>query len=403
MLRTGVYTNRYIQQLTPIIKMKKYLPILVIIISILSCSKEGEPADDKVNEGIVVEKSTLRDIPLDNGIDSLDTIERVKDSIDKVKRARLDSIDKVEKAKLQSELDSLKLVEEQKEKINELLTYLENPIEANYNYKWNDNISYGLGREYRVDPKVDSVLSLVSSKRKKILMNEFINYIDDPVDSNYREEWEYNLKRTDDNIFDSLMLLAYYSGHEDFLKLDSSYFRDNEYIKFDTIVIEDVTCFPKINLDTLFFGGGVYCSFKDPLYQKLQMNGGYFYFDLRDQDLRILGYNFDITYGNYGGCGDAWNMLLFIKQANGNNGIFKLCEGYSYPGSEDSFDSKLTFDGKISVRISKKERGGAFFWDSNNNPINFDVDYNIILDYELNDSLDLEFKGIRMIDEINHY
>ena len=383
--------------------MKIYLPILVIIISILSCSKEGEPADGKVNEGIAVDKSTLRDIPLDNGIDSLDTIERVKDSIAKVERARLDSIDKVEKAKLQSELDSLKLVEEQNEKINELLTYLENPIEANYNYKWNDNISYGLGREYRVDPKVDSVLSLVSSKRKKILMNEFINYIDNPVDSNYRKEWEYNLKRTDDNIFDSLMLLAYYSGHEDFLKLDSSYFRDTEYIKFDTIVIEDVTCFPKINLDTLFFGGGVYCSFKDPLYQKLQMNGGYFYFDLRDQDLRILGYNFDVTYGNYGACGDAWNMLLVIKQANGNNGIFKLCEGYSYPGSEDSFDSKLTFDGKISVRISKIERGGAFFRDSNNNLINFDVDYNVILDYELNDSLDLEFKGIRMIDEINHY
>ena len=55
------------------------------------------------------------------------------------------------------------------------------------------------------------------------------------------------------------------------------------------------------------------------------------------------------------------------------------------------------------MRISKIERGGAFFWDSNNNPINFDVDYNVILDYELNDSLDLEFKGIRMIDEINHY
>ncbi len=62
--------------------MKLYLPILVIIISILSCSREKEPADDKVKEGIAVGKSTLRDIPLDNGTDSLDTIERVKDSID---------------------------------------------------------------------------------------------------------------------------------------------------------------------------------------------------------------------------------------------------------------------------------------------------------------------------------
>ena len=366
--------------------MKLYLPILVIFISILSCSKEKEPSDDKVKEGIAVEKSILLDTSLNNGIDPLEIKENEN---------------------LGSEVDSLKLLEEQNRKISELMTYLNNPIEENYNYKWNDNVSTRFGStnrdDFRKNPKVDSVLSLVSSKRKEVLMNEFINYIDNPIDSNYSKEWEYNLKRTDDIVFDSLMLLAYYSGYEDFLRLDSSYFKDNEYMKFDTIVIEDVTCFPKINLDTLFFGGEVYCSFKDPLYQKLQMNGGYFYFDIRDQDLRILGYNFDVTYGYYGQCGDAWNMLLVIKQPNGNNGIFKLCEGSSYIRFEDSFGSKLTLDGKLSVRISKEDQVGAFFRDSNNEPIRFDVDYNVILDYELNDSLDLEFKGIRMIDEINYY
>ena len=179
--------------------MKLYLPILVIFISILSCSKEKEPADDKIKEGITAGESILLDTSLNNGIDSLE----IKGN-----------------ENLGSEVDSLKLLEEQNRKISELMTYLNNPIEENYNYKWNDNVSTRFGStnrdEFRKNPKVDSVLSLVSSKRKEVLMNEFINYIDNPIDSNYREEWEYNLKRTDDIVFDSLMLLAYYSGYEDF-------------------------------------------------------------------------------------------------------------------------------------------------------------------------------------------
>ena len=134
--------------------MKLYLPILVIFISILSCSKEKEPANDKVTEGIAVEKSILLDTSLNNGIDSLEIKENEN---------------------LGSEVDSLKLLEEQNRKISELMTYLNNPIEENYNYKWNDNVpafpnSFDIN-EYKRDSKVDSVLNLVCLKRKEILLS----------------------------------------------------------------------------------------------------------------------------------------------------------------------------------------------------------------------------------------
>ena len=78
-----------------------------------------------------------------------------------------------------------------------------------------------------------------------------------------------------------------------------------------------------------------------------------------------------------------------------------MSEATGYRGSIDSYYSTLTFDGKLSVRISVN--GGEYNSISNDKGIHFDVEYDVILDYELNDSLDFEFKGIRMIDEINHY
>ena len=297
------------------------------------------------------------------------------------------------------EEDSLLVKVIQTGKLNELMTYLNNPIEANYNYKWNDNALSEFKRDYKIGPKLDSVFSLVSSKRKEILMNEFINYIDNPVDSNYRKEWRYNLKRTDNIVFDSLMFLAYYAGHEDFLKLDSPY---NEYITFDTIVIDDVQCFPKINLDTIFFYESA-CLHEDPLFKQFQENygEGYFYFDIRDPELKVKNHKIDIQYSSVGGCGEAWSMLLVIKQENGNKVIFKLSEATGYRGSIDSYYSTLTLDGKLSVRITKE--GLEYNTISNDKGIHFDNEYDVILDYGLNDSLDFEFKGIRMIDEINHY
>ena len=217
--------------------MKLYLPILVIFISILSCSKEKEPSDDKVKEGIAVEKSILLDTSLNNGIDPLEIKENEN---------------------LGSEVDSLKLLEEQNRKISELMTYLNNPIEENYNYKWNDNVSTWPSkyyREYRSDLKVDSVLNLVSKKRKEILLSEFKYYLENPIDSNYKEYWKYYLYKTDDVVYDSLKLLAYYSGQKDFItKQDSTFFDFSEKLNYhvDTLSIGEIECFPKKNEDTLY-------------------------------------------------------------------------------------------------------------------------------------------------------
>ena len=128
---------------------------------------------------------------------------------------------------------------------------------------------------------------------------------------------------------------------------------------------------------------------------------GEIYFDIRDPELKVKNHKIDIQYSSGGGCSDGWGMVLVIKQENDNKVIFKLSEATGYRGSIDSYYSTLTFDGKLSVRISVN--GGEYNSISNDKGIHFDVEYDVILDYELNDSLDFEFKGIRMIDEINHY
>ena len=369
------------------IKMKKYLSILVIIISILSCSKEKDPANDKVKEGIAVEKSILLDTSLNNGIDPLEI-----------------------KENLGSEVDSLKLLEEQNRKISELMIYLNNPIETNYNYKWNDNVSHWPSgtyrREYRSDLKVDSVLNLVSQKRKEILLSEFIDYLENPVDSNYKKEWKYNLYKTDDIVFDSLKLLSFYMGYDDLFS-NGRYVKDNfDYKVTDTISIFNETCLSDFEEDSRNYGLSSDCLQSRPMVTKFfDENIEVFrqlYIKLDSSENKILGYGVDFLINDHDIENSVeWGTRLIFKKDNGQKVMIVLTEDIS--GTSGSFDlsSKLNYDGELKVSIENHLSDGEYYKIGDKEYIAFITDYDVVLNYELSESLDIEFKGIRMLDKEN--
>ena len=373
--------------------MKIYLPILVIIISILSCSKEGEPADGKVNEGIAVDKSTLRDIPLDNGIDSLDTIERLKDSVAKVERARLDSIDKVEKAKLKSELDSLKLVEEQNEKINELLTYLENPIEANYNYDWNKKEEKFISDSLGLD-----LLDQVFRRRQELTIKELTKFIKDVTVSEFKDLWFYESYVWDNNELDSLTLLAYYLKNDDITHIgDGSNYLDHKDA-LPSFNSGDIKCLFNEHQDTLIFNNDI-CDF-DTEAERLNIDiDNYCSFIVLFDEHRINGFKFDVSVTcNEGGNGTG-SKVMVLSNSDGDMKFLYLSEDYGHEWYAEGVSTKVSFDGKFEVEIYLRSDSESFELE-NSQQIYFNKYYSVVLDYELNDQMELVFKGIRKINYI---
>lgn len=369
--------------------MKLYLPILVIFISILSCSKEKEPSDDKGKEGITVEKSILLDTSLNNGIDPLEIKENEN---------------------LGSEVDSLKLLEEQNRKISELMTYLNNPIEENYNYKWNDNVSAFPNsfdiNEYKRDSKVDSVLNLVCLKRKEILLSEFRHYLENPVDSNYKKEWKYNLYKTDDIVFDSLKLLSFYMGYDDLLS-NGRYVKDNfDYKVTNTISIFNETCLSDLEEDSRNYGLSSDCLQSRPMVTKFfDENIEVFrqlYIKLDSSENKILGYGVDFLINDLDR-ESSWERgtRLIFKKDNGQKVMIVLTEDISWKYASFDLSTKLNNDGELKVSIKNHLPYGEYYEIGDKEYIAFITDYDVVLNYELSESLDIEFKGIRMLDKEN--
>ena len=372
--------------------MKLYLPILLIIISVLSCSKEGEQANDKLDETIAEEEFKLLDTSLNNEIDSLEIKENET---------------------VESEVDSLKLIEEQNRKINELMTYLSNPVEANYNYKWNDNVSNSFGStyrdEFRKDPKVDSVLNLVSQKRKEILLSEFRYYLENPIGSNFKEYWKYYLYKTNDVVYDSLKLLAYYSGQKDFItKQDSTFFdfSDKQNYYADTLSISEIECFPKKNEDTLYIDVlsrclNNYTPIKE--FNRVNLHDIELYFQSEIDGDKVLGCDFDLIF--IGSIGESVEkhvcMSIVLKRDNLDNVILRLSENIAYHSRGSFFNSKLTSKGELEVLVRTRRESGSgvsLKLIAEDDYLFFDVDHDVVLNYKLNDDLSLTFKGIRMVE-----
>ena len=353
--------------------MKKYLFILVIIISILSCSKGKKPADGKVNEGIAIEKSTLRDIPLDNEIDS---------------------IDKAERAKLKPELDSLKLVEEQNEKINELLTYLEDPLEVNYNYDWNKREEKFVSGSLGLD-----LLDQVFRKRQELTIKELTKFIKDVTVSEFKDLWFYESYVWDNNELDSLTLLAYYLKNDDISNDDSDYY---QYLidhkdALTSFNVGDIKCLFNEHQDTLIFNN-VICDF-DTEVERLDIDD-YCSFIVSFDEYKINGFKFDVLVTcNEGSNGTGFKTMV-LSNSDGEMKFLNLSEYYGHQWYAKGVSTKVSFDGKFEIEVYLRSDSESCELE-NSQQITFPKYYSVVLDYELNDQMELVFKGIRKINYIN--
>ena len=81
--------------------------------------------------------------------------------------------------------------------------------------------------------------------------------------------------------------------------------------------------------------------------------------------------------------------------------VLEVSRDYGHESYGYFISSRITFDGKFEITVHEYENIDIEF--ENNQRAKFQKNYNLVLDYELDDQMDLVFRGIREIKKNRYY
>ena len=267
--------------------------------------------------------------------------------------------------------------------INDLVTYLEDPKESNYNYEWNK-------KKYEIikDSLYKSLLDQACRKRLDIKIDEMESFIKDSSASEFNNQWFNEAFYMGSRELDSLVLLAYYLKN-DVVRIDSTW---SQYLTehrdtFPLIHLSDMKCLLKENEDTLMIDGE-FCDFETELARlNISYQENYCTFIALFDGYRINGFEFEVFLN----CADSHSSMSTVMRLKDQDGKFNdvlLSNSYVREGYSEGLIANLNLDGDFEIRVGEYE--GL-------------KNYYVVLDYELNDQMELVFKGVKKVDYFRHY
>ena len=172
-----------------------------------------------------------------------------------------------------------------------MLTYLENPIEANYNYDWNKKEEKFISDSLGLD-----LLGQVFMRRQELTIKELTKFVKNVTASEFKDLWFYESYVWDNNELDSLTLLAYYLKNDDITNIDdgSNYYQYLIYHKDaqPSFNSGDIKCLFNEHQDTLIFNNLI-CDY-DTEAERLNIDiDDYCSFIVLFDEHRINGFKFD--------------------------------------------------------------------------------------------------------------
>ena len=267
--------------------------------------------------------------------------------------------------------------------INDLMTYLEGPIESNYNYEWNK-------KRYEIikDSLYKSLLDQACRKHLDIKIDEMESFIKDSSASEFNNQWFNEAFYMGSRELDSLILLAYYLKN-DVVHIDSTwsqYLTENRDT-FPLIHLNEMKCLLKENEDTLMIDGE-FCDFETELARlNISYQEKHCTFIALFEGYRINGFEFEIFLN----CADSHSSMSTVIRLKDQDGKFNdvlLSNSYVREGYYEGLIANLNLDGDFEIRVGEYEGLKS---------------YDVVLDYELNDQMELVFKGVKKVHYFRHY
>ena len=278
-------------------------------------------------------------------------------------------------------------------KINELLTFLNDPVESNYNYDWNKR-----KHEFTVDSLSIEILNQVYKKRQEVTINELNNFIKDTTISDFKELWFYESYVWDNNEIDSLTLLAYYTKNKNIF-IDREEHFANRISKLDPsglISFNDINCFFNKKRDTLILNND-YCDNDKEIERFNSYNSCLL--NISFEGYRINNFEFDVFLTCSEGGNGTGQKIIALSNKDGSIKYLNLTEIYLYEGYEKRVSSKVSFDGEFEIEVALYNKKCEFYDIGNSQRVSYEKNYIVVLNYELNDQMDLVFKGVKNINE----
>ena len=112
-----------------------------------------------------------------------------------------------------------------------------------------------------------------------------------------------------------------------------------------------------------------------------------------------INFEFDVFLTCSEGGNGTGQKIIVLSNKDGRKKYLNLTEIYLYDGYEKRVSSKVSFDGEFEIEVALYNKRGEFYDIGNSQRVSYEKNYIVVLNYELNDQMDLVFKGVKNINE----